>query len=90
VREEQAPNGSYEWVPEGAIILYPIEVVQRLFGHANKGSTRKAMSRWDIPAETGYWVDDVHWALEQRQEPWTGYSRRKGDRKPPARVVHYK
>lgn len=89
MREEQAPNGSYEWVPDGAFVIYPIDVVQRLFGHANTGSTRKAMSRLSIRVDFGYWVDDVHWALEQRQEPWTGYSRRKGDRKPPANVKHY-
>jgi len=64
-----------EWVPEGAIVVYPTDVVQQLFQHRNVGSTRKQMSRYDCDAVHGYWVDEVHWVLENRDPKRSGYSR---------------
>lgn len=52
-----------KWVklPEGAVVVYPVEVVRRLFGHGAESSTRKEMSRRDIPAVRGWPVEAVNY-----------------------------
>lgn len=47
-------------IPEGAVLIYPHELVHLMFGHANIGGTRKEMSRQGVSGLSGYEVDDIH------------------------------
>jgi hypothetical protein len=73
--EEKRRAGALEWVPADAIVVYPKHVVQELLGHHNPSSTRKEMSRFDIPAVVGYEAAQVDWMLTQRNPKLTGYPR---------------
>ena len=73
-------------VPEGAVVVYPLEVVHELLGHTHVGSTRKQLSRNSIGAITGYPVDEVDEMIEDRVvEPGASWSRVK--RVPPRKKV---
>lgn len=91
--EEKRTDGEWEWVPHTAIVVYPRDVVMEMLGHENPGSTRKEMSRYDIPSVTGYEAAQVDWMIGERNPSQWGWKRvpkpkEKAKRNPRLRRAH--
>lgn len=57
-------------LPEGAVVIYPHQVVTNLFGYLNDGSTRKTMSEYGAIGQSGWPVEDVEMALDELRPGW--------------------
>lgn len=73
---EKRTDGAWEWVPNDAVVVYSKQTVQEKLGHTNSGSTRKQLSRYDIPAITGYEAAQVDWMIEVIDPERTTWDRR--------------
>jgi len=67
------------FVPEGAFIVYPKELVHEMLGHSHPGSTRKTMTRYSPGMVIGWPVDEVQEALKH-QNPDRSWPRTPGAR----------
>lgn len=66
-----------QFVPEGAYVVYPKEVVQEFFGHSHPGSTRNTMSKHSPGMIIGWPVDEVE-AAYRSWNPDRSWPRTKG------------
>jgi len=57
-------------IPEGAVVIYPHEVVTNLFGFAHDGSARKLMSRYGIEGQSGWSAAEVEEILDLERPGW--------------------
>lgn len=66
------------WRPDDTIIVYPMDVLLNMFGHAHPGSVRKAMSRSGYKMVRGYSAFEAQEVLSNLSE--VTWSRRPGAR----------
>lgn len=59
-------HGVMKWVPEGAYVVYPVDLVVAMFGHKDDHSTRGMMAKRGYTMVRGWPVDEVEWVLEHR------------------------